>query len=166
MQTSKRLPLRDAVEKRPPPDEPLDPLEDLDETNFNFLSYQKVNPSDKLDFSSSNESPQRQETQNNQPTFNPYSAIPQYQPIPSPNVPNQYIYTPHNFVYSGAQPHFYQSQTLYSPLQFFRNVLGDYRSVSPYRIDNSFQQLLVSPVVPRGRSLNLENPLLRKGGEK
>lgn len=166
VKTSKRLPLRDAVEKRPPPDEPVDPLEDLGETNFNFLSYKKVNPSNKLDFSSSSETPQRQEIQNSQPNVNPYGAIPQYQPIPSQYVPNQYIYTPHNFVYSGPQPHFYQSQTLYSPVQFFRNIVGDYRSAVPYRIDNSFQQLLVSPAVPRGRSLDLENPLVRKGGEK
>ncbi|KAJ8980546.1 hypothetical protein NQ317_001053 [Molorchus minor] len=77
-------------------------------------------------------------------------------------MPNQYLYTPHNFVYSGLVPNFYQRQTLYSPLQVFKNIVGDYRSAAPYRIDNGYQQLLVSPVFPRGRSLLTENPLLKK----
>nr|WNT43924.1 chitinase 2 [Monochamus alternatus] len=165
IKTSKRLPLRDAVEKRPPPDEPLDAVEDLDETNYNVLSYQKINPSGKLDFSSTSESTPHQDIPKTQSNFNSYS-IPQYQHVPPQYVPNQYLYTPHNFVYSGPQPHFYQSQTLYSPLQFFRNVIGDYRSATPYRIDNSFQQLLVSPAVPRGRSLEPEHPFLRRGSEQ
>lgn len=153
------------MEKRPPPDEPLDAVEDLDETNYNVLSYQKINPSGKLDFSSTSESTPHQDIPKTQSNFNSYS-IPQYQHVPPQYVPNQYLYTPHNFVYSGPQPHFYQSQTLYSPLQFFRNVIGDYRSATPYRIDNSFQQLLVSPAVPRGRSLEPEHPFLRRGSEQ
>ncbi|KAJ8920078.1 hypothetical protein NQ315_011732 [Exocentrus adspersus] len=160
IQTSRRLPLRDAVERRPPPDEPLDPVDE------NFLPHQVLKPSDKLDFSSTTTSTttKDEKEQDYQPIYNLYGTAPQYQAIQAQLVPNQYVYTPHNFVYSGYLPNLIQRQSPYSSLQVFRNIIGDYRTASPYRIDNRLQQLLVSPAVPRGRSLEAEDPYLKKIG--
>lgn len=56
-------------------------------------------------------------------------------------------------------------QTLYTPFQYFRDLIRDqYVSspyASPYRIDNDSQELLKYPSFARGRSLYSNNPFLR-----
>lgn len=112
-----RLPLRDAVEKRPPPDEAID----INEANdLVGLNYQVPSSAGYYD----------QKTH----------GLPFYQ------FPHQ---KPFNNVYYLPQP----QQTFYTPLQYFQNIVQDYRQASPYRVDNSLQQLLVSPFGRFGRNL-------------
>ncbi|KAG5889208.1 hypothetical protein JTB14_033286 [Gonioctena quinquepunctata] len=146
-ENSRRLPLRDAVEKRPPPDEAFDPEKDLTPTH-----QQNINPSGQLDFSQNGIYLQP----NNPPS--PFNYV------PSEYVPNQNPFTPfQSFPQNPYQSH----QSLYSPHQFFQNVLADYRSAPPYRIDNSYQQLLASPLRTwRARSLRSDDPFFGRSQEK
>lgn len=122
LENSRRLPLRDAVEKRPPPDDPFD-LEQ--EIRPSYVQYGNVKPSGQLDF--------------NDDSVETYPVNPSVQYHPNIHFPQQYYpyqYTP----FQG-----YQQQSYYSPIQSFQNILSDYRATNPYRINNSYQQLVVSP---------------------
>ncbi|XP_028131818.1 probable chitinase 10 [Diabrotica virgifera virgifera] len=135
LENSRRLPLRDAVEKRPPPDEALDLQDGLHHdstpTGQVYLSDDSV------------------ETQAYNPPQGGYNNV----FIPGQYYPYQYSYTSYQDFPN------YQFQTPYSQLQYFQGIISDYRKVSPYRIDNGYQQLIVSPFgLPYGRSLR--DPLL------
>ncbi|XP_056636318.1 probable chitinase 10 [Diorhabda sublineata] len=102
LENSRRLPLRDAVEKRPPPDDPLDIEQDIISGQLNL----------------------------NDDSIETYAANLNFQQQYYP-----FLQTP----YQGYQ------QSYYSPIQYFQNILTDYKVTNPYRIDNSYQQLIVSP---------------------
>jgi chitinase len=93
IEDSIRVPLRDAVEKRPPPDEP----DDVDDFELDNNEYQF------------------------------------------------YYYPPR--------------VSLYTPIQYFRDLISEQYVSVPYRIDNVSQQLIRYPA--RGRSLFGDNPFLR-----
>lgn len=96
------MPLRDAVEKRPPPDEPLEDPEDLD--------------------------------------FNYYDS---------------------NFNLKNYDVHYYPPrQTLYSPIQYLKDIIRENYFYSPYRIDNDSQQLLKYPTFAQGRSINKHSEIV------
>lgn len=129
IESSRRLPLRDAVEKRPLP-----------------IEYRKQPDNEEVQDPTFNE--------NSQPVYstvynqaipaNAYPYILGYNPSP-----NQYLYTP-TFYQTFPQQ---QQQTLYNPLQFFQSILSNYRVAAPYRIGNGYQQLLANPfAIPQGRS--------------
>nr|XP_023029162.1 probable chitinase 10 isoform X1 [Leptinotarsa decemlineata] len=140
---SRRLPLRDAVEKRPPPDEPLDP-----EEVFSPTQQQTIIPSGQLDFSSQND-------------FHSQPSVPQF-PY-NQYFPNQVAFTPFQ---TFPQTYFQKQQSLYSPFRHFQNVITDYRSSRPYRVDDSYQQLLPRPYgALAGRNLRLDDSFFG-GGQK
>lgn len=92
-ENSVRIPLRDAVERRPTPEEPA--------------NYRSVN-----------------DVMSNSPYSMPYS-----------------------YELQEKLEHFY------SPLRYFDHLVNNYRLANPYRIGNSYQQLLVSPFGRSGRDL-------------
>lgn len=106
-----RLPLRDAVEKRPPPDEAIE-ADDLAGLNYQFANT--------FDY----------KTHHNRPSY-------------------QFPNNPVNGLYYLPQ----RQQSVYTPLQYFQTLVQDYKQANPYRIDNSLQQLLVTPFGRLGRTL-------------
>lgn len=56
-------------------------------------------------------------------------------------------------------------QNFYSPLRYFEHLTNNYKRVSPYRIDNSYQQLMVSPFGRSIRDVKYENDFFRMNPE-
>lgn len=104
-ENSVRIPLRDAVERRPIPDEPV--------------NYRRLNDV------------------NNSPYSVPYS-------------------------YDLQQ----RLENFYSPLRYFDHLVNNYRLANPYRIGNSYQQLLVSPYGRSGRDLKFGTTDFFRSGEE
>lgn len=123
------------MERRPPPDEPFDPEVDTEIVDANV--YRK-DPLEK---------------------YGIYEAIPPFQGGRPYNLhPNGVI--SHNLP---PKPHHYSQHTYYTPYNHFQNLIGDYRSAAPYRIDNGYQTLYAHNAIPRGsRSLYPSNPFFRK----
>ncbi|CAG9856716.1 unnamed protein product [Phyllotreta striolata] len=108
---SKRLPLRDAVEKRPVPE---------------LSRYQNTDG-----------------WYNQRKWYSPSSGSGQYSDDTVEILPEepQYAYYPQYYPFQG---------TYYTPFQYFRSILNDYK---PYRISNIYQSLLASPPSsPAGRN--------------
>lgn len=134
IENSQRLPLRDAVEKRPAPDEAFDPEIDVELEIQNTL-----NPST-YDFVKQN----------------PYHVVQSY------FTPQGYVSSFGAPVIYGPNIHQrYVLQTPHQPFQRFHAIVGDYINAPPYRSDNVFQQLIKNPSFRSSRSLYPSNPFLK-----
>lgn len=116
IESTKRLPLRDAVERRIPPDDVYEPEVDIDLNIDN--DYQNHIPISK-----------------NKPLNSYSSAFVQNHFVTHRFFPQSFLRTPPLVL----------PQTLYNPLIHFQNIAGNYRYVEPYRSDNFYQQLVKTP---------------------